>query len=60
MMEKYGLGKMSRKKSINYIMKHYPAETEPHILDVGTGNGALLFKLARKGYFKNLKGIDYS
>ncbi len=29
------------------------------MLDVGTGNGAFLFKLAKVG-FKNLKGIDYS
>lgn len=39
-----------QKKSIQYIIEHYPVEKEPFVLDVGTGNGALLFKLAKKGY----------
>ena len=54
-----------QKKTVNYILAKYPWVPEggegiqPYILDVGTGNGALLFKLAKKG-FKKLKGIDYS
>ena len=52
-------GEDVQKKTVNYIMQNYPKSTNPRILDVGTGNGALLFKLAKKGY-KNSKGIDYS
>ena len=52
-----------QKKTIDYLMKKYPdiktREDQPHVLDVGTGNGAFLFKLAKAG-FKKLKGIDYS
>lgn len=39
-----------QKKTVQYIIKNYPSESNPAILDVGTGNGALLFKLAKKGY----------
>ena len=37
------------------------SETENlRLLDVGTGNGALLFKLAKKGFMGEMLGIDYS
>ena len=52
-----------QKKTIEYLSKKYTdiktREDQPHILDVGTGNGAFLFKLAKRG-FNRLKGIDYS
>lgn len=51
-----------QKKTIQHILNHYNLESismQPWILDVGTGNGAFLFKLAKKGYTQ-LKGIDYS
>ena len=53
----------TQKKSVEYVLKKFPlggeSEVQPAISDVGTGNGAFLFKLAKKGY-QNLKGIDYS
>lgn len=62
-------GKDVQKKTIQYIMENYCSDTERYpqlnLLDVGTGNGALLFKLAKKGISRMfesvfLKGIDYS
>eukprot|EP00347_Sterkiella_histriomuscorum_P015857 403355419 len=55
-------GEDVQKKSVLYILSNYPVEENAdkvHVLDVGMGNGAFLFKLAKKGY-QNLKGIDYS
>ena len=62
-------GKDVQKKTVQYIMDQYCADNANrdslHILDVGTGNGQLLFKLAKKGMFSKaadvqMKGIDYS
>ncbi|CDW78899.1 methyltransferase-like protein 10 [Stylonychia lemnae] len=53
-------GEDVQKKSVQYILKNFDIEKQqPSVLDVGTGNGAFLFKLAKKG-LQNLKGIDYS
>ena len=43
-----------------YIIANYSGET-PYILDVGTGNGALLFKLCKKGFDGSfMVGMDYA
>jgi SAM-dependent methyltransferase len=42
-----------------WIQEHFRDITRTHILDVGCGNGHLLFKLARMNYMC-LTGIDYS
>lgn len=62
-------GKDVQKKTVAYILDQYCNENAQgeslQLLDVGTGNGALLFKLAKKGIYSRvqnvlLKGIDYS
>ena len=54
-------GEDVQKRTMNFLVNKYPSldSYQPYVLDVGTGNGAFLFKLAKKG-FKLLKGIDYS
>lgn len=53
-------GEFVQKEIVKYIKERNPPDSFPFVLDVGTGNGALLFKLVKKGYSKNLIGIDYS
>ena len=62
-------GKDVQRKTVAYILDQYCNENADrqtmNLLDVGTGNGALLFKLTKKGIqsrFQSvvLKGIDYS
>ena len=62
-------GKDVQKKTVAYILDQYCNENAQAesltLLDVGTGNGALLFKLTKKGICQRvqnvtLKGIDYS
>ena len=58
-----------QKKTVAYIIDQYCNENIAReslsLLDVGTGNGALLFKLTKKGIQQKvanvtLRGIDYS
>lgn len=51
-------GKQVQKKIIEYINKNF-TEKNIKILDVGSGNGAFLFKCL-KNNFTNLIGMDYS
>ena len=53
-------GKDVQKKTVNYILGRFTSTESLSLLDVGTGNGALLFKLAKKDFKGKLKGIDYS
>jgi EEF1A lysine methyltransferase 2 len=53
-------GKDVQKKTVEYLLGRFSDKENLKVLDVGTGNGALLFKLAKKGFQGELKGIDYS
>jgi SAM-dependent methyltransferase len=49
------------KKMVEWSFKHVPPSLDPAVLELGSGNGALLFALAEAGYSQNLlAGIDYS
>lgn len=50
-------GKSTQTKLVDYVDLHYPKSAK--ILDVGCGNGQLLFALASRG-FSHLEGVDYS
>ncbi|KAK4048992.1 Protein-lysine N-methyltransferase efm4 [Microbotryomycetes sp. JL221] len=51
-------GEDSADKMVQWVERHVPDTATP-ILDVGTGNGQLLFALAEAGY-TSLTGVDYS
>ena len=53
-------GKDVQKKTVEYLLNRFPSSDKLKVLDVGTGNGALLFKLVKKGFLAHLVGIDYS
>jgi SAM-dependent methyltransferase len=46
---------------VNWALEHVRPSTTPWILEVGSGNGTLLFGLLDAGYMpERLQGIDYS
>lgn len=54
-------GKDVQKKTVEYLLTRFPdSQSQLTLLDVGTGNGALLFKLIKKKFEATLVGIDYS
>ncbi|KAF7336717.1 Protein-lysine N-methyltransferase EFM4 [Mycena venus] len=54
-------GVQSVEKMVKWALEHVPPSQNPSILEVGTGNGTLLFALADAGYDSSLLcGIDYS
>ena len=53
-------GKDVQKKTVEFVLSRFVDTSNLRLLDVGTGNGALLFKLAKKGFKGELLGIDYS
>ncbi len=53
-------GKDVQKKTVQYIQDRFADGENLRLLDVGTGNGALLFKLAKKYFNATMTGIDYS
>lgn len=53
-------GKDVQKKTVEYILNRFTDSAPLKVLDVGSGNGALLFKLCKKSFRGHLVGIDYS
>jgi len=54
-------GKESVEKMRDWALDHVPIASQPFMLEVGAGNGTLLFSLADAGYDPRLMaGIDYS
>ncbi|KAJ7274277.1 S-adenosyl-L-methionine-dependent methyltransferase [Mycena haematopus] len=54
-------GVQSVDKMVKWALEHVPPSQNPSILEVGSGNGTLLFALADAGYNPSLLcGIDYS
>ncbi|KAF9073464.1 S-adenosyl-L-methionine-dependent methyltransferase [Rhodocollybia butyracea] len=55
-------GEESVYKMVQWAAKHVPPSNDPMILDIGSGNGALLFSLFEDENYspKLLYGIDYS
>lgn len=54
-------GEDSIEKMVNWTLENVPITSHPRILEIGSGNGTLLFALHEAGYAaSHLSGIDYS
>lgn len=54
-------GQESVDKMKDWALKHAPPATDPFIVEIGVGNGNLLFALLEEGYnAKRMAGVDYS
>ncbi|KAF9052502.1 S-adenosyl-L-methionine-dependent methyltransferase [Hymenopellis radicata] len=54
-------GEESVEKMVDWVVEHIPSSEPSTILEVGSGNGTLLFALLEAGYnAATLSGIDYS
>lgn len=54
-------GEDAEDKIVRYLERNHPQDKKVQLLDLGTGNGHLLFKLAEEGFTNwNMVGIDYS
>ena len=54
-------GEDSVEKMVDWTLENVPITSQPQILEIGSGNGTLLFALHSAGYAaSHLAGIDYS
>jgi len=54
-------GEDSVEKMVDWTLENVPPSTDPRILEIGSGNGTLLFALHEAGYASAcLSGLDYS
>src|SRR6266851_1331787 len=54
-------GQDSVEKMVDWALESVPASSDPRILEIGSGNGTLLFALREAGYEPPcLSGLDYS
>jgi SAM-dependent methyltransferase len=54
-------GEDSVEKMVDWTLENVPASSDPRILEIGSGNGTLLFALREAGYASRcLSGLDYS
>ncbi|THH13056.1 hypothetical protein EW146_g7130 [Bondarzewia mesenterica] len=54
-------GEDSVEKMVEWALEHVPPSSQPFVLEIGSGNGTLLFSLFEAGYdAQRMAGIDYS